>query len=107
MVIKRSGDRQPFSRENIVRGLRLAAKGRTVSPELFDEIAAQTEDAARLVGGDVTSEWVGLHVLDLLRPVDSIGALRFASVYKGFTDVSDFERELSLIKREEATEQPV
>ena len=106
MVEKRSGGRQPFSKENIVRGLNLAAKGRGSKPELFDEIASCVEEAARATGGDVTSEWVGLQVLDLLRPVDPIGALRFASVYKGFTDVSDFERELSLIKREESSEQP-
>ncbi|MEZ5340546.1 MAG: transcriptional regulator NrdR [Acidimicrobiales bacterium] len=105
MVVKRSGERKPFSRETIVRGLNLAAKGRSSSPELFEEIAAQIEVAARGVDGDVTSEWVGLQVLDLLRPVDPIGALRFASVYKGFTDVSDFERELSLIKRDDQSEQ--
>ncbi len=106
MVLKRSGGRKPFSKENIVRGLNLAAKGRASSPEAFEKIAEQIEVLARAGGTEVTSEWVGRQVLDLLRPVDPIGALRFASVYKGFTDVSDFERELSLIKREESSGLP-
>ena len=104
MVLKRSGGRKPFSKENIVRGLNLAAKGRASSPEAFEKIAEQIEVLARAGGTEVTSEWVGRQVLDLLRPVDPIGALRFASVYKGFTDVSHFERELSLIKRDDVSD---
>lgn len=99
-VIKRSGEVRPFDREKIVRGLGLAAKGRSSSQDLFERIAAEIEEEARSLGGEVTSDWIGHQVLDRLRPVDAIGALRFASVYKGFTDVSDFERELSLIKRD-------
>ncbi len=104
MVIKSSGHRVPFDRDNIVRGLRAAAKGRPVDEASFDEIAVGIEDSARLDGVDVTSESIGLAVLDRLRVVDEVAALRFASVYKDFTEASDFERELSLIKRDCAAE---
>lgn len=101
MVAKTSGDCEPFDRAKIERGLVAASKGRPISEDQFAELAIQVEDAARLEGGAVTTEWVGRAVLDRLRCLDHVAALRFASVYKGFSDVGDFEKELSLIKRTE------
>lgn len=97
-VLKRSGERQPFDADRIVYGLRSAAKGRPVTEAQFCRLAANVEDQMRSATGDVSSEQVGLAVLDGLRSIDPVAALRFASVYKGFTEVADFERELRLIK---------
>lgn len=99
-VVKRSGLKAPFDRSNIIRGIRSAAKGRGLDEQVFESIADAVEDQARLVGTEVSSEWIGIAVLERLRSLDEVAALRFASVYKGFSDVADFERELSLIKRE-------
>jgi len=101
VVVKRSGNRAPFSREAIIRGLTSASKGRPIDQSDFEGLACSVEESARLEGGEVSSEWVGLAVLDRLRIIDHVAALRFASVYKGFSDVGDFEKELSLIKRDE------
>jgi transcriptional repressor NrdR len=92
-VIKRSGDREPWDRAKVVAGLHAAAKNRPLSDELIDDIALQTEEEARLAGPEVTSEQVGLAVLERLRPLDEVAYLRFASVYKGFADADDFARE--------------
>ncbi|MGF1599010.1 MAG: transcriptional regulator NrdR [Acidimicrobiales bacterium] len=97
-VLKRSGERQPFDRSKILNGLASAAKGRPIAPDVFEVLVDEIEEHARLVGGVVTSEWVGLAVLDRLRVVDEVACLRFASVYKGFTEIGDFEREASLLK---------
>ncbi len=97
-VIKRSGERQLFDPNRIIGGLRLAAKGRPITEQQFCDVAALVEDEMRSCNDEITSERVGLSVLDHLRVIDPIGALRFASVYKGFTEVADFERELRLIK---------
>lgn len=97
-VVKRSGERQPFDRARIVHGLRSSAKGCPISEEQFVAIARDVEEEMRCAQGTVTSERVGLAVLDRLRVIDQVAALRFASVYKGFTEVADFERELRLIK---------
>ena len=97
-VLKRSGECQPFSSERIVHGLCSAAKGRPIAEEQFEQLASEVEEEMRSLGGAVSSERVGLAVLDRLRVIDPIAALRFASVYKGFTEVADFERELRLIK---------
>lgn len=98
VVVKRSGKRQPFDRDKIAQGLSLAAKGRPIEPVVVESLVDEIEDAARALGGHVTSEWVGVAVLDRLRNIDPVACLRFASVYKGFTDIGDFEREMRLIK---------
>jgi transcriptional repressor NrdR len=53
----------------------------------------------RLEGVEVTSQQVGLAVLDHLRGLDEVAYLRFASVYKGFADIGDFEREVGLLTK--------
>lgn len=99
VVVKRSGHREPFDRAKIVEGLRAAAKNRPVSDDELEALAADTEEAVRLEGPEVTSEQVGRAVLDGLRRVDEVAYLRFASVYKGFEDVGDFEREVGLLSK--------
>ena len=56
------------------------------------------EDEARLQGGEITTEQIGLAVLARLRELDEVAYVRFASVYKGFDDPGDFEREIGLLK---------
>jgi transcriptional repressor NrdR len=65
----------------------------------MDALAAEVEEAMRLEGADVTSQQVGLAVLDHLRALDEVAYLRFASVYKDFADVLDFEREVGLLTK--------
>jgi transcriptional repressor NrdR len=53
----------------------------------------------RLEGGEVPSEAVGRNVLERLREADPVAAVRFASVYLGFDDLSDFEREIKALSK--------
>jgi len=99
VVTKRSGQRVPFDRAKVVAGVRAAAKGRPVSEEELENLAIDVEDAMRLDGPEVTSAHVGVAVLDALRHLDEVAYLRFASVYKGFDDAADFERELTLLAK--------
>ncbi|HUR18042.1 MAG TPA: transcriptional regulator NrdR [Acidimicrobiales bacterium] len=100
VVLKRSGLREPFERAKIVAGLRAATKNRPVVTEQLDSLAVEVEDALRLEGTqELTSQQVGLAVLDRLRMLDDVAYLRFASVYKGFEDVGDFEREVGLLTK--------
>lgn len=106
MVVKRDGTRQPFDREKVAVGVRLAAKGRPIEAhggEALEALITGVEDAIRVEGGlEVTSEAVGLVVLERLREADPVAAIRFASVYLGFDDVSDFEREITLLAKRTA-----
>ncbi len=101
VVVKRSGLREPFDRAKIVAGLRAATKNRPVVTEQLQSLAAEVEDALRLEPGtpELTSQRIGLAVLDRLRLLDDVAYLRFASVYKGFEDIGDFEREVGLLTK--------
>lgn len=98
-VIKRSGQREPFDQAKIVAGVRAASKNRPVSTQQMDQLAAEIEDTLRMQGHEVSSEQVGLAVLDRLQTLDEVAYLRFASVYKGFSGALDFEREAGLLKK--------
>ncbi|MCU0267678.1 MAG: transcriptional regulator NrdR [Acidimicrobiales bacterium] len=99
VVVKRSGDRVAFDRGKVEAGILAAAKGRPLSTEQMAAIAGDVEEQLRLVGGDVTSEQIGLAVLDRLRDLDEVAYVRFASVYKGFEDAADFQREVRLLTK--------
>lgn len=107
VVVKRSGHREPFEREKVASGIRLAAKGRPIEAHdggvALDELITAIEDAVRVEGGaEVSSETVGRAALEHLREVDAVAAIRFASVYLGFDDLADFEREVTLLAKRTA-----
>jgi transcriptional repressor NrdR len=99
VVVKRSGHREPFERAKIVAGLRSATKNRPVTAEQLEAVAAEVEEAVRLEGPELSSQRIGLAVLERLRALDDVSYLRFASVYKGFEDAGDFEREVGLLQK--------
>ena len=86
--------------------MRAAAKNRPVTMQQLDALAAEVEEAMRLEGADVTSQQVGLAVLEHLRSLDEVAYLRFASVYKDFADVGDFEREVGLLDQVDRAQAP-
>ena len=79
--------------------MRAAAKGRPLEASQLDDVAAEIEESLRLEGGEVTTERIGRDVLERLRDLDHVAYVRFASVYKGFDDAADFERELTLLTK--------
>jgi transcriptional repressor NrdR len=98
-VVKRSGQREPFDVSKIVAGLRSASKNRPLVAAQIEALAAEVEEALRLEGAEVASGDIGVAVLERLRLLDEVAYLRFASVYKGFTDVEDFRREVGLLQK--------
>ena len=99
VVAKRSGQREPFDREKVIAGVRAAAKNRPVTDEQIEALATEVEEGLRLAGPDLSSQEVGLAVLERLRHLDEVAYLRFASVYKDFADLRDFEREVGLLTK--------
>lgn len=99
MVAKRSGVTEPFNREKIVRGVRRACQGRPVSEDQLAILAQRVEDVIRSRGlGEVPSHEVGLAILGPLRELDEVAYLRFASVYRGFDSLADFEDEIAALR---------
>jgi len=99
MVGKRSGATEPFTRDKIVRGVRRACQGRPVSEDQLAILAQQVEETIRARGcAEVPSHDVGLAILGPLRELDEVAYLRFASVYRGFESVADFEDEIASLR---------
>lgn len=103
-VVKRDGSREPYDRAKVVAGIRKAIVNRPVSEEQVAVAADRLEARMRRRGPDVTSQQVGLEVLAELKKLDPVAYMRFASVYKDFQKITDFERELGqlLPKKESA-----
>jgi transcriptional repressor NrdR len=108
-VVKRSGVSEPFNRSKVVAGVRRACQGRPVDEDQLQLLAQQVEDAIRATGAaEVPSNEVGLAILRPLRELDEVAYLRFASVYRSFTSVADFEKEIAELRARQSatTEQP-
>jgi transcriptional repressor NrdR len=99
VVVKSDGTRQPFDRAKVVAGVVVAATDRPVPIEAAEALAAEVEEEVRLAGPEVASERIGIEVLDRLRRLDAVAAVRFASVYKGFDDLSDFAAEITELSK--------
>ena len=103
-VIKRDGTKEPYRRDKIVAGIEKSLTNRPVTAEQVAAAATRVETRLRRKGPHVTSQDVGLEVLAELKKLDKVAYMRFASVYKDFQEITDFERELGLLlqKREPA-----
>ncbi|HEY1734523.1 MAG TPA: transcriptional regulator NrdR [Acidimicrobiales bacterium] len=98
-VIKRSGLREPFDRSKLVAGVRAACKNRPVTDEMLQDLAQRVEESLRGVSTEPSSQQVGVAVLEQLKATDDVAYVRFASVYKGFEDLGDFQREVGLLTK--------
>ncbi|KAB1935045.1 transcriptional repressor NrdR [Micromonospora sp. ALFpr18c] len=98
-VVKRSGVTEPFSRTKIIGGVRKACQGRPVDDDSLALLAQRVEETVRAKGAaEIPSHEVGLAILGPLRDLDEIAYLRFASVYRSFDSLADFEREIETLR---------
>jgi len=98
-VVKRSGVTEPFSRTKIIGGVRKACQGRPVDDDSLALLAQRVEESVRAKGAaEIPSHDVGLAILGPLRDLDEIAYLRFASVYRSFDSLADFEREIETLR---------
>jgi transcriptional repressor NrdR len=99
MVAKRSGVTEPFSREKIIAGVRRACQGRPVGEDALAQLGQRVEEALRAMGvAEMPSHEIGLAILGPLRELDEVAYLRFASVYRGFESLEDFEKEITTLR---------
>ena len=98
LILKRGGATEPFNGAKLRAGIERSATGR-LDRATVDELVSGVEEELRSIGGEVPSDRVGMAVLERLRALDHVAYLRFASVYKGFEDLSDFEREVGELQK--------
>jgi transcriptional repressor NrdR len=100
-VIKRNGVLEPFSRDKIVSGVKKACQGRPVTDSDLAMLAQKVEETVRATGASqVEANDIGLAVLPPLRELDEVAYLRFASVYRAFESLEDFEAEILMLRAE-------
>ena len=91
-VVKRSGKRAPFDRDKLMRSVEISVRKRSIDPDVIERmvtgIVRQLESTGET---DIPSNLIGILIMAALREVDMVSYVRFASVYKNFREVKDFE----------------
>lgn len=99
-VVKKDGARVPFDRMKMVKGIETACYKRPVSPDQVESIVAQIEaEIYENFDREVPSRFIGERVSTELKNVDQVAFVRFASVYRNFTDANDFVTEIQPMLR--------
>lgn len=102
VVVKRSGTRQPFDRNKLLAGLKLACRKRPVKPEQLEGIVAGVEQWAFTRGDrEIHAAEIGERTMHYLHAVDPVAYVRFVSVYRSFESVEEFERLLHEMEKAE------
>lgn len=95
VVVKKDGVRQPFDREKVLRGVRLACNKRPVAMDRIEKFIDELErDLVESEAKEVESQELGERVMKKLRELDEVAYVRFASVYRSFRDIDEFRAEL-------------
>ena len=101
MVVKRDGRREPFDGQKIKAGIVHACEKLPVSMNQIDAMTARIEQSAYAsMEGEVTSQRIGDMVMQELKSVNDVAYVRFAAVYRLFTDIGDFMQELQKLLEE-------
>ena len=101
VVIKKDGRRENFDRNKLLNGILKACEKRPIGRELTENIVDKIElELRNLDSTEIPSQKIGELVMRKLRALDKVAYIRFASVYRQFTDIESFEKELkSLLKK--------
>mgnify|MGYP001968412489 CR=1 FL=1 len=93
VVLKEDDRREEFNKEKLIEGIRKACTKRPISPKVIENLVEEIE--TELYGSgqwEVSSENIGEIVMERLRKLDRVAYIRYASVYRDFTDIESFER---------------
>lgn len=105
VVVKKDGQREPFDRDKLLAGLRVACSKRPVSQEVLEaHVEGIERELAEKGDREVTTLWLGERVMALLKQLDEVAYVRFASVYKSFRDIDEFMREMTHLVRSRSPE---
>ena len=101
VVVKKNGETQPFDREKIRKGVMKATWKRPISLENIEQLIEEIERKLRLKETNEIKSWeIGKLVMNRLRKIDPVSYLLFASVYRDFQTIHDFEQEIRMLKAE-------
>ncbi len=90
IVIKKDGKREPFERRKLERSVAIACRKRDIEPARVERLISGIQRQLETMGDDVSASQIGEAVMDGLKGLDHVAYIRFASVYKDFTEAGDF-----------------
>ena len=103
LVLKNSGNVEPFDRNKVISGVRKACQGRPINEDDLKALGQRVEEDLRSRGlAQVRSEDVGRAILEPLRELDVVAYLRFASVYRNFDGLEDFQQAIDQLRMHQA-----
>src|SRR5215471_7218028 len=89
-VVKKDREREPFDREKLARSISIACRKRDVSPDRIDRLVSSIQRQLETRGDEVRADDIGEAVMEGLKAIDHVAYIRFASVYKDFSEPGDF-----------------
>ncbi len=102
LIVKKSGERQPYSRDKLAKGVYRAFEKRPIAIEEIELLISRVENQLQVNGkSELQSSVLGEIVSSEIKNLDPVAYVRFASVYKSFSDLSSFEEELSKMRNEQ------
>ena len=106
VTVVKSGDRrQPFDRGKLEQSIALACRKRDVAPERIDQLVSGIQRQVETAGeSEIASQRIGEMVMDGLHQIDTVAYIRFASVYRDFSEARDFEEFASTVQEAAANE---
>ena len=99
LVIKKNGQRVEYDRQLVERGIRIACNKRPVSAEQIMDAVARVHDQIENMGrAEIASAQIGDLVMETLKELDKVAYIRFASVYRSFKDIGEFQAEIEQLR---------
>ena len=99
-VVKHDGRREPYDRQKVLVGLRMACIKRPVSSETIEQMADNIENQLQPTAeGEINAQAIGELAMKQLHPVDEVAYVRFASVYRNFKEVKEFISEITVLQQ--------
>jgi transcriptional repressor NrdR len=106
MVLKKNNEREPFDRDKLSRSISIACRKREITPERIDRLISSIQRQLETRGDEVTTSQIGEAVMDSLKALDHVAYIRFASVYKDFSEPGDFAEIAGAVGEEPSPENP-
>ncbi|MGI6550287.1 MAG: transcriptional regulator NrdR [Syntrophomonadales bacterium] len=105
MVIKKEGNREAFRRDKLLQGILKAVEKRPIDMDTVEKMVGEIErDLRDIYDKEVSSQIIGEKVMDKLRSVDGVAYVRFASVYRQFSDVKGFVETVEQLQKQSGSE---
>ena len=100
IIVKSDGQREPYERQKILDGLKMACTKRPISAEAIEQMADNIENQLQtMADGEINSKQIGELAMRQLYQVDEVAYIRFASVYRKFKEVKEFLAEIKALQQ--------